>query len=72
MVKKKCDNDISTIFWKSHDISITIYRRYDTLRAGHDGEEDGDGGEDNGHDGQEDGGGGQDDDHDGEEVRQLT
>ena len=22
---KKCNNDISTIFWKSHDISITIY-----------------------------------------------
>ena len=34
--QKKCDNDISTIFWKSHDISITIYRRYDTLRAGWD------------------------------------
>ena len=31
--KNKCDNNISTIFWKSHDISITIYRRYDTLRA---------------------------------------
>ena len=27
MVKKKCDNDIYTIFWKSHDISITIYRQ---------------------------------------------
>ena len=26
MAKKKCDNDILTIFWKSHDISITIYR----------------------------------------------
>ena len=26
MAKKKCDNDIYTIFWKSHDISITIYR----------------------------------------------
>ena len=25
--KKKCDNDISTIFWKSHDISITIYHQ---------------------------------------------
>ena len=25
--KKKCDNNISTIFWKSHDISITIYRQ---------------------------------------------
>ena len=40
MVKKICDNDISTIFWKSHDISITIYRRYDTLRADH-GDDDG-------------------------------
>ena len=25
--QKICDNDISTIFWKSHDISITIYRQ---------------------------------------------
>ena len=31
--QKKCDNDISTIFLKSHDISITTYRRYDMLRA---------------------------------------
>ena len=27
IVQKKCDNDISTIFWKTHDISRTIYRQ---------------------------------------------